>query len=48
MAQPQRYVIDPQMIGTDDAQKAKDACKFDAIDLDMQEETIELKAGAVI
>ncbi|MDH5389420.1 MAG: FAD-dependent oxidoreductase, partial [Gammaproteobacteria bacterium] len=35
-------------IGTDDAQKAKDACKFDAIDLDMQEETIELKAGAVI
>lgn len=48
LAQPQRYVIDPQMIGTDDAQKAKDACKFDAIDLDMQEETIELKAGAVI
>ena len=48
MAQPQRYVIDPQMIGTDDAQKAKDACKFDAVDLDMQEETIELKAGAVI
>ncbi|MDH5426429.1 MAG: FAD-dependent oxidoreductase, partial [Gammaproteobacteria bacterium] len=44
LAQPQRYVIDPQMIGTDDAQKAKDACKFDAIDLDMQEETIELKA----
>jgi len=48
LAQPQRYVIDPQMIGTDDAQKAKDACKFDAVDLDMQEETIELKAGAVI
>ncbi|MDH5711185.1 MAG: FAD-dependent oxidoreductase [Gammaproteobacteria bacterium] len=48
LAQPKRYVIDPQMIGTDDAQKAKDACKFDAIDLDMQEETIELKAGAVI
>ena len=48
MAMPKRYVIDPAMIGTDDAQKAKDACKFDAIDLDMQEETIELKAGAVI
>ena len=47
MAQPQRYVIDPGMIGTDDAQKAKDACKFDA-DLDMQEETVELKAGAVV
>ena len=48
MAQPQRYVIDPGMIGTDDAQKAKDACKFDAVDLDMQEETVELKAGAVV
>ncbi len=48
MAMPKRYVLDPTIIGTDDAQKAKDACKFDAIDLDMQEETIELKAGAVI
>lgn len=48
MAMPKRYVIDPSIIGTDDAQKAKDACKYDAIDLDMQEETIELKAGAVI
>jgi len=48
MAMPKRYVLDPGLIGTDDAQKAKDACKFDAIDLDMQEETVELKAGAVI
>jgi quinone-modifying oxidoreductase subunit QmoA len=48
MAMPKRYVLDPGMIGTDDAQKAKDACKYDAIDLDMQEENIELKAGAVI
>ena len=47
-AMPKRYVIDAGMIGSDDAQKAKDACKYDAIDLDMQEETIELKAGAVI
>jgi quinone-modifying oxidoreductase subunit QmoA len=48
MAMPKRYVIDPAMIGTPDAQKAKDACKYDAIDLDMKEETLELKAGAVI
>ncbi len=48
MAMPKRYVLDPALIGTDDAQKAKDACKYDAIDLDMQEETVELKAGAVI
>ncbi len=48
MAHPQRYVIDPAMLGTDDAQKAKDACKYNAVDLEMQEETIEFKAGAVI
>lgn len=48
MAHPMRYVIDPAIIGTDDAQKAKDACKYDAVDLDMQEETIEFKAGSVI
>jgi len=48
MAHPQRYVLDPAIIGTDDAQKAKDACKYNAVDLDMQEETIEFKAGAVI
>ena len=48
MAKPERYVIDPRIIGTDDAKKAKEACKFDAIDLDMQEESIEFKAGAII
>ncbi|MCP3665280.1 MAG: CoB--CoM heterodisulfide reductase iron-sulfur subunit A family protein [Gammaproteobacteria bacterium] len=48
MAHPQRYVIDPRMIGSEDAEKAKAACKVDAIDLDMQEETIEFKAGAVV
>ncbi len=48
MAHPQRYVIDPQMIGTADADAAKAACKFDAIDLDMKEETLELKAGSII
>ena len=48
MAHPQRYVIDPAMIGTPDAEKAKAACKYDAIDLDMQEETVQFKAGAVV
>ncbi len=48
MAHPQRYVLDPAIIGTDDAQKAKEACKVNAINLDMHEETIEFKAGAVI
>ena len=48
MAYPQRYVLDPAIIGTPDADKAKAACKYGAIDLDMQEETIQVKAGAVV
>ena len=48
MAYPQRYVLHPSVIGTPDAEKAKAACKYNAIDLDMQEETIQIKAGAVI
>ena len=48
MAYPQRYVLDASIIGTPDADKAKAACKYNAIDLDMQEETVSLKVGAVI
>ena len=48
MAHPMQYVLDPRIIGTDDAQKAKDACKYDAIDLDMQEQEIKFPCGAVI
>jgi quinone-modifying oxidoreductase subunit QmoA len=48
MAFPARYVLSQMIIGTDDAQKAKAACKYDAIDLDMQAKTINLQAGAVV
>jgi len=48
MAYPQRYALHPSIIGTPDADKAKAACKYGAVDLDMKEETIEIKAGAVI
>ena len=48
MAYPARYVLDPAIIGTDDADKAKAACKYDAIDLDMQEEEVSFSCGAVI
>jgi quinone-modifying oxidoreductase, subunit QmoA len=48
MAFPERYVLDPRTIGTPDAEKAKAACKYDAIDLDMQEEVVSLEAGAII
>ena len=47
-AHPQRYVLDPRIIGTDDAEKAKAACKYDAIDLDMQEQESQLTVGAII
>jgi quinone-modifying oxidoreductase subunit QmoA len=48
MAYPQRYVVDPRIIGTADAEKAKSACKYDAIDLNMSAENIQLTVGAVI
>ena len=48
MAYPQRYVLDPAIIGTDDANKAKEACKYDAIDLDMAEQELTLSAGSII
>ena len=48
MAYPERFVLDPRMIGTPDADKAKEACKYGAIDLDMKEEVLDLKVGAVV
>jgi quinone-modifying oxidoreductase subunit QmoA len=48
MAYPQRYVLDPSIIGTPEADKAKAACKYNAVDLDMKEETLDLKVGAVV
>ncbi len=48
MAHPQRYVLDPRIIGTEEAEKAKAACKYGAIDLDMTEQTIDFPCGAVI
>jgi quinone-modifying oxidoreductase subunit QmoA len=48
MAHPMKYVLDPAVISTDDAQKAKDACKYDAIDLDDAEKEIAFPCGTVI
>lgn len=48
MAYPQRYVVDPRIIGTADAEKAKVACKYDAIDLNMSAQNIQLTVGAII
>ncbi|MBI5937586.1 MAG: CoB--CoM heterodisulfide reductase iron-sulfur subunit A family protein [Betaproteobacteria bacterium] len=48
MAYPQRYVLDPAILGTADADKAKAACKYNAIDLEQKEESVSLKAGAIV
>ena len=48
MAYPQQYVLDPRILGTDDAERAKAACRYDAIDLDMQEKDLQIKAGAIV
>lgn len=48
MAYPQHYVIDPSIVGSEEGERAKAACTVGAIDLEMVEETINLKAGAII
>ena len=48
MAFPARYILSPEIIGTEAAQNAKDACKYDAIDLEMKAKTLELSVGAVV
>jgi quinone-modifying oxidoreductase subunit QmoA len=48
MAFPMRYVLSPEIIGTDDAKRCQDACEYDAIDLEMSAETVNLNVGAVI
>ena len=48
MAYPQRYVIDPSIVGTADGEAAKNACKYGAVDLGMKEESIQINVGAVI
>jgi quinone-modifying oxidoreductase subunit QmoA len=48
MAFPARYVIDPRIVGTEDGKRAQAACKYDAVDLEMQPKTVNLSVGAVV
>jgi quinone-modifying oxidoreductase subunit QmoA len=48
MAFPARYVISPQIIGTEDGKRCKEACKYDAVDLDMESKTMNLQVGAIV
>jgi quinone-modifying oxidoreductase, subunit QmoA len=48
MAFPQRYVLHPSIIGTATAQKCKDACTYNAVDLEMKANTYTIKVGSVV
>jgi quinone-modifying oxidoreductase subunit QmoA len=48
LAFPMRYVLDPALVKSSEAQKVKEACPYEAIDLDMQPKTADLKVGAII
>jgi quinone-modifying oxidoreductase subunit QmoA len=48
MAFPARYVIASQIIGTEDAQRCKDACKYDAVDLEMETKTLNFNVGSIV
>ncbi|MFP4036850.1 MAG: CoB--CoM heterodisulfide reductase iron-sulfur subunit A family protein [Desulfobacteraceae bacterium] len=48
LAYPMRYVLDPELVKSDEAQKVKDACPYDAIDLEMAPQVMDLKVGAVV
>jgi quinone-modifying oxidoreductase subunit QmoA len=48
MAFPSRFVVSPEVIGTDDAGRIKEACKYDAVDLDMEAKTLNINVGSIV
>jgi quinone-modifying oxidoreductase subunit QmoA len=48
MAFPSRFVISPDIIGTADAQRCEDACKYDAVDLEMETKTLNFNVGSIV
>ena len=48
MAYPMRYVLDPALAKSEEGPKVKEACPYDAIELDMEPKTMELKVGAIV
>jgi len=48
MAFPQKYVIDARVCQADCGQKCKEACKYEAIDLDMKPQTLNFQVGSII
>jgi quinone-modifying oxidoreductase subunit QmoA len=48
MAFPARFVIAPAIIGSEDAERCRQACKYDAVDLAMEAKTLHLNVGAIV
>jgi quinone-modifying oxidoreductase subunit QmoA len=48
MAFPYKYVMSPEILGTEDAKKIKDALPEEAVDLDAQPKSMKINVGAVI
>jgi len=48
MSFPFKYVLAPEIVGTAEGRKCADACAYNAINLDMQPETVHYKAGAIV
>jgi len=48
MAFPMRYVLDPALVKSGEAQKVKDSCPYNAIELDMAGKTVNLKVGSIV
>ena len=48
MAFPMRYVLAPEIIGTEDAKRCQEACAYGAIDLTMTPQTIDLKVASIV
>ncbi len=48
MAFPSKYVINASAMTDDAFAKVKEACKYDAVDPDMKEETIDISAASIV
>lgn len=48
MAYPQRFVIDPIIVGTPEGEAARTACPVGAVNLEMKPEELTLTVGAVV
>lgn len=48
MAFPRRYVIAKDALSADGAEAVKAACKYNAVDLDMQPETVTIQVGSIV